>query len=58
MGLTRLSAVDIWEVTLERDPAAEGGPYGEIDGFLYTTRPIPPERVRLLRSDTESPEFS
>ena len=53
--------VDIWEVILPeglnleeveqwRD-ASPGGRYGEIDGFLCTTEPIPPDRVRLLRQD-------
>ena len=52
MGRTRFQAVDVWEVTLARDPAADDGPFGEMDGFLYTTQPIPPERVRLVRSES------
>jgi hypothetical protein len=52
------TAVDIWEVTLpdnldlkDIDAWAEAppaGPYGEIDGFLCTTEPIPPDRLRLV----------
>jgi hypothetical protein len=54
-------SVDIWEVTLPDDlevdeidqwrDAPPPGPYREIDGFLCTTQPIPPDRLRLLRKD-------
>jgi hypothetical protein len=54
-------SVDIWEVTLPDDldlpddlekwGDAPVGPYREIDGFLCTTQPIPPDRMRLVRKD-------
>ena len=50
-------AVDVWEVTLPHDfdvyteEVPTEGPYLEIDGYLCTTQPVPPERVRLLRHD-------
>jgi hypothetical protein len=53
MGRRNHETIDVWEVTLPHDlevhdepPAC--GPYFEIDGFLCTTEPIPPERLRLL----------
>jgi hypothetical protein len=58
VGLSRThhKSVDIWEVTLPEDLDVWGdvrppAPYGEIDGFLCTTEPIPADRVRLLRKD-------
>lgn len=53
MSRSHHASVDIWEVTLPEDvPAVEDGPleppYREIDGFLCTAEPIPPERVRLI----------
>jgi hypothetical protein len=54
-------AVDIWEVTLPDDlpldeidtwtAAPPAGPYGEVDGFLCTTEPIPPDRLRIVRKN-------
>jgi hypothetical protein len=54
-------ARDIWEVTLVEDlelddigewrDAPPPGPYRQMDGFLCTTQPIPPDRLRLLRKD-------
>jgi hypothetical protein len=49
-------SVDVWEATLPHefdlyaDPPDES-PYGEIDGFLFTTDPIPASRLRLIRKD-------
>jgi hypothetical protein len=61
MGRSHHRSVDIWEVTLPEDLDLEeidtwadvppAGPYGEIDGFLCTTEPIPPDRLRLVRKD-------
>lgn len=47
-------SVDIWEATLPEDidlwgDAPPAPPYGEMDGFLYRTQPIPPDRVRLAK---------
>jgi hypothetical protein len=44
--------VDIWEVRLSDDfdvyePPPAHVPYAELDGFLYSTRAIGPDRVRL-----------
>jgi hypothetical protein len=49
-------SVDIWEVTLPGDVDMWGdtppvAPYREIDGYICTTEPIPPDRVRLVRKD-------
>jgi hypothetical protein len=49
-------SVDIWDVTLEHDfedldEPPVGAPYSEVDGFLCTTEPIPPERLRLIETD-------
>jgi hypothetical protein len=46
MSRNHHKSVDIWEVTLPDDPDLD-----EIDGFLCTTEPIPPDRVRLVRQD-------
>jgi hypothetical protein len=58
VGLSRGNhrSVDIWEVTLPDDlkswddPPA-GLPYVEIDGFLCTTEPVAPERLRLMEKN-------
>jgi hypothetical protein len=52
-------SVDIWEITLLHDLDLEGElpaglPYGEMDGFLYTTEPIPRESVRLLPASPQT----
>jgi hypothetical protein len=49
-------SVDIWEVRLPDDVALlqdrpPSAPYHDVDGFLCTTEPIPPERLRLVRKD-------
>jgi hypothetical protein len=62
LSRTHHRSVDIWEVTLPHDldlpddvetwaDAPPTGPYREIDGFLCTTEPVPPDRLRLLRPD-------
>jgi hypothetical protein len=62
MSRTKHQSVDIWEVTLPHDvdldaeePPA-GLPYGVMDGFMHTTEPVPPDRVRLLRADAQLPD--
>jgi hypothetical protein len=58
VGLSRGNhrSIDIWEVNLPHDievfdnPPA-GLPYVEMDGFLCTTEPIPPSRLRLVEKD-------
>jgi hypothetical protein len=52
MGRSRHESVDIWEVTLPHDfdlyaDLPTGLPYSESDGFLWTTRPIRPDQIRL-----------
>ena len=55
---THHASVDIWEVALAEDVAMRDGetapppPYREVDGFLCTTEPIPPERLRLIKTST------
>ena len=56
MSRSHHESVDIWEATLPDAidvwrEAPPGPPYGEMDGYLYTTRPIPADRVRLIRRD-------
>jgi hypothetical protein len=56
MSASHHRSVDIWEVTLpdEFDVWDEIPPaptYGEMDGFLFTTQPIPRDRLRLVRKD-------
>jgi hypothetical protein len=56
MSRRYMFAVDVWEVILPHDfdvysdgASVGGGHYQEIDGYLCTTEPVPPECVRLLR---------
>jgi hypothetical protein len=56
LGGSNHRSMDIWEATLlddfdpwDDEPPATG--YGMMDGFLYTTQPIPAGRVRLFRKD-------
>ena len=57
MSRSNHRSVDIWEVTLLHDfdvdaeEPPDGLPYGTMDGFLYVTDPVPPDRVRLLSAD-------
>jgi hypothetical protein len=50
-----LSSVDVWEVAIPEDfdldaeESPPGTPYRVIDGYLCTTEPIAPARLRLLR---------
>jgi hypothetical protein len=49
-------SVDIWEVRLPDDfdvdePPPADLPYAELDGHLYTTRAIGPDRIRLRAAD-------
>jgi hypothetical protein len=52
MSRSNHASVDIWEVRLPDnfdvdEPPPAGLPYAELDGFLYTTRAIGPDRIRL-----------
>jgi hypothetical protein len=52
MGRSRHESVDIWEVTLPHDFDLDADlpndlPYSESDGFLWTTRPIRRDQIRL-----------
>jgi myo-inositol-1(or 4)-monophosphatase len=57
MSRSNHQSVDIWEVTLPHDFDAyeedlpAGLPYDRMDGHLYTTERVPPDRVRLLKTD-------
>jgi hypothetical protein len=56
LGGSHHRSMDIWEATLpdDFDPWDEDRlppGYGMMDGFLYTTQPIPAGRVRLFRKD-------
>ena len=56
MGRQTHPSLDIWEVTLLHDFDLEEEPppgtvYREVDGYLCTTEPIPPDRLRLLKKD-------
>lgn len=56
MSRRYLTSVDVWEVVLPHDVDLEGEelppdvPYQLIDGYLCSTDPIPPDRLRLLRT--------
>jgi hypothetical protein len=59
LGGSHHRSMDIWEATVPEDfdPWDEDRPppgYDMMDGHLYTTRRIPPDRVRLFRKDCVS----